>query len=72
MSLLGGRRNNAREALTEIARAVGVTAALLAGYAVEHASRCGYSADLSMAINDRAMYQQKAARHRGDSGSDGS
>jgi xanthine dehydrogenase large subunit len=33
----------------------------LAGYAVEHASRCGYSADLSMAINDRAMFHSDNA-----------
>ena len=33
----------------------------LTGYAVEHASRCGYSADLSMAINDRAMFHSDNA-----------
>ncbi len=33
----------------------------LAGYSVEHASRCGYSADLSMAINDRAMFHSDNA-----------
>ena len=33
----------------------------LKGYAVEHASRCGYSADLSMAINDRAMFHSDNA-----------
>ncbi|RYF90870.1 MAG: xanthine dehydrogenase molybdopterin binding subunit [Caulobacteraceae bacterium] len=33
----------------------------LAGYSVEHASRCGFSADLSMAINDRAMFHSDNA-----------
>ncbi|MCE3289614.1 MAG: xdhB, partial [Caulobacter sp.] len=33
----------------------------LTGFSVEHASRCGYSADLSMAINDRAMFHSDNA-----------
>ncbi|HYE45273.1 MAG TPA: xanthine dehydrogenase molybdopterin binding subunit [Caulobacter sp.] len=33
----------------------------LAGYAVEMGSRCGFSADLSMAINDRAMFHSDNA-----------
>ncbi|NBB14363.1 xanthine dehydrogenase molybdopterin binding subunit [Caulobacter sp. SLTY] len=33
----------------------------LTGYAVEMGSRCGYSADLSMAINDRAMFHSDNA-----------